>query len=120
MSQNRPAPTAAARACEGVTAFGRSDAAPALRRAAAHNPAAIVLVTAKGWELDDAFVESALLARGHATTKIHTVSIGGAGDASRGAYDDGVRGTSGRTRAASGGVGGAIEAVGVDVAHAGV
>lgn len=68
---------AAARTIEAVTPFGRSDAIPAIRRAAAARPQAIVLITAKGWELDEGFVQSALLARGDSTATIHTVSIGG-------------------------------------------
>lgn len=67
------------RAIEGVVAFGRSDAAPAVRRAAAANPGAIVLVTAKAFELDDAFVESVLLARGQSPAKVHVISVGASG-----------------------------------------
>jgi hypothetical protein len=69
--------SAAARASENVVALGRTDAASAVRRAVKSSPGAIVLITAKGWELDDAFVEQVLLARGQSTAKIHGVAVGG-------------------------------------------
>ena len=68
---------AAGRAMESATPFGRSDAAPAVRRASVVNPATVVLISAKGWELDESFVQSVLAARGQATFRIHAVSIGG-------------------------------------------
>lgn len=72
---------AAERAIEGVTAFGRSDALPPLRKAIAAKPGAIVLITAKGWELDDAFTKSVESARSTSNIKIHTVAVGQSGDA---------------------------------------
>lgn len=67
---------AAERALGEAQPFGSSNAAPAVQQAVASNPASIVLITAKGWDLDDTFVESVLRARGSSSCKIHTISVG--------------------------------------------
>jgi hypothetical protein len=50
---------AARRALDEVNAHGQSNAIPALSRAMRSNPDAIVLATAKGYDLDDAFAKAA-------------------------------------------------------------
>ena len=74
---------AAQRVLEGVVAFGRTDAEPAIKKALAVKPGAIVLVTAKGAELDDAFNQTMthLQKSAGGTTKIHTIAIGQPGEA---------------------------------------
>lgn len=63
-------------ALQEVYAFGKSDVRSALTKAVAANPAAIVLATGKGWDLDDEFVQTVLQIRGNSKVKIHTVSLG--------------------------------------------
>jgi hypothetical protein len=63
-------------------AHGQSDARPALDRALEQKPAAIVLATGKGWELDDSFVAMvAELRQKHdaGDVRIHTFAIGTTG-----------------------------------------
>lgn len=66
-------------AVDRVFAIGRSEVAPALQRAIELNADDIVIVTAKGWQLDDAFVQQVLGARSDRTSRVHSVSLGGGG-----------------------------------------
>ncbi|MCS7034178.1 MAG: VWA domain-containing protein [Phycisphaerae bacterium] len=70
--------SSAERALEGVVAFGRSDALGPLSRVLAARPEVIVLITAKGWELDESFVRSMQAAWEGFSTRIHTISVGSA------------------------------------------
>jgi hypothetical protein len=70
---------AAARAIDDVFAFGASDAKPALQKAIAHDPGVIVLATAKGDQLDDAWVQEMASARGSSKAKIDTIDLGSGG-----------------------------------------
>jgi len=70
---------AARRALDDVFAFGASDAKPALQKAIAHDPAAIVIATAKGSDLDDAWLAEMLATRGSSSVKIHTLDLGTSG-----------------------------------------
>jgi hypothetical protein len=65
------------RAAEDLPAFGQTDLKPALEKAIAQQPAAVVIATGKGWELDDAFVEMVGQVRGEVPVKIHAINIGG-------------------------------------------
>ena len=67
---------AASRAVDDISASGASDAKPALAKAVSHDPSAIVLATAKGYDLDEAWVQEMLDARGPLPVKIHTVDLG--------------------------------------------
>jgi hypothetical protein len=69
---------AARRAMDDITAFGQSDPTTALRKAIANRADLIVLATAKGLELDGAFVENAMSIRGKSTAKIDTIALGDA------------------------------------------
>ncbi len=62
-----------------VYAFGATDAAPALARAIAQRPAAVVIATGKGADLDDTFVQIVKDAKKDVPVIIHTIAIGGAG-----------------------------------------
>lgn len=68
--------TAIKRSAEDLAAFGQTDLKPALEKAIAQQPGAVVIATAKGWELDDAFVEMVTQVRGDAPVKIHAINIG--------------------------------------------
>ncbi len=67
---------AARKALDNVYAFGASDARSALESAAKNHPDEIVLVTAKGWALDEEFVTMVQSAMGNSRPTIHTLSIG--------------------------------------------
>ncbi|MGB7156663.1 MAG: hypothetical protein WBD40_01275 [Tepidisphaeraceae bacterium] len=67
------------RQTEDVYAFGATDAAPALTKAISQRPAAIVLVTAKGADLDDTFVDMVKGAKKDVPVAIHTFAVGGSG-----------------------------------------
>ena len=68
-----------ARQIDDVFAFGATDARPALEKAMNQRPAAIVLVTGKGADLDDSFVQMVKEVRKDANTVIHTFAVGGVG-----------------------------------------
>jgi hypothetical protein len=74
---------AARRALESVVAFGRTDVEPALKKALSSKPNVIMLVTAKGAELDDAFADLVINQQksAGAATRIHTIAIGEPGEA---------------------------------------
>ncbi len=67
------------RQTEDVFAFGATDPAPALVKAVAQRPAAVVIATGKGADLDDAFVQMVKDTRKDAQVVIHTFAIGAAG-----------------------------------------
>jgi hypothetical protein len=67
------------RQIEDVYAFGATDAAPALKKAVGQRPDAIVLVTGKGSDLDDSFVQMVNDAKKDVPVIIHTVAINGSG-----------------------------------------
>jgi hypothetical protein len=62
-----------------VYAFGATSAAPALAKAIAQRPAAIVIATGKGADLDDSFVKMVMDAKRDLPVVIHTFAIGGSG-----------------------------------------
>jgi hypothetical protein len=66
----------ARKSVENVYAFGASDAKAAIESAARNKPDEIVLVTAKGWELDEDFVKMVKTALGGAGSRVHTLSVG--------------------------------------------
>ena len=67
---------AARKAVEDVFAFGASEAKGALESAVDNKPDEIVLVTAKGWDLDDNFVTMVNEVVGKAKVVVHTLSVG--------------------------------------------
>jgi hypothetical protein len=67
------------RQIEDVYAFGATDAAPALKKAIDQRPDAIVLVTGKGADLDDGFVQMVNDTKKDVQVVIHTVAINGSG-----------------------------------------
>ena len=69
---------AARRIFEDVSAYGQTDAKPAIALALAQHPDLIVLATAKGWVLDDPWTQDVLAARGPGTTRFDTFSLGSA------------------------------------------
>jgi hypothetical protein len=62
-----------------VYAFGATDAAPALAKAIAQRPAAIVIATGKGADLDEAFVQMVKDTKKDVPVVIHTFAIGSGG-----------------------------------------
>jgi hypothetical protein len=68
--------TTARHALEDVTAFGQTDAKPAVALAMKQNPDVVVIATAKGWELTDAWVHDILAARGSSSARFATFSLG--------------------------------------------
>lgn len=60
-----------------VYAFGQTDAQPALALAIRSKPSDLVLATAKGWDLDDIFVQMIRNVTAGSDVRIHTVAIGG-------------------------------------------
>lgn len=72
---------AARKTLDDVTAFGQSDITKSLRSALALKPDAIVILTAKGFDLDDAWADNVLSTRNSMSpsTLIHTLSIGTSG-----------------------------------------
>lgn len=60
-----------------LIAGGRARADGAIRRAATHKPAAIVLVTGKAFDLDSDLVKTVQSAARAANTKVHTVALRG-------------------------------------------
>lgn len=77
-----PENLAAARAAlAGIVAWGSSDAKPALESAVANHPDEIILVTAKGWDLDENFVTMVKTVLTGTDTRVNTLSIGEASSA---------------------------------------
>ena len=67
----------AAKVLDDLTAGGQTDADAAFARAVEQNPAAIVLVTAKGWQLDADFARRMLAVIGEKKIRVHTFALGG-------------------------------------------
>jgi hypothetical protein len=67
---------AARKAMDDIFAFGASDAKAAIESAVRNNPEEIVLVTAKGWDLNEDFVKMVTTALGGSKATVHTLSIG--------------------------------------------
>ncbi len=65
-----------------VYAFGATDAGPALAKAIKQRPAAVVIATGKGADLDDSFVQMVKDTKKNVQVVIHTVAIGGSGQSS--------------------------------------
>jgi len=70
----------ARRQSDDIYAFGATDAKPALEKAMSQRPAAIVLVTGKGADLDDSFVQMVNDVKKDAPVVIHTFAVGGSGE----------------------------------------
>jgi hypothetical protein len=68
---------AARRTLDDVSAYGQTDAKPAVALALTHHPDVIVLATAKGWVLDEQWTKDLIAARGSAPTRFDTFSLGG-------------------------------------------
>jgi hypothetical protein len=68
------------RVLDGITPFGQSMLDRSLKRAMSANPGALVIVTAKGWNLDEDFVQTVQAAHGGSRTRIHTIAIGNDSD----------------------------------------
>lgn len=66
----------ARRALDDVYAFGLAEIRPALRKAMAAEPDEVVIVTAKGYLLDDEFVKTVNSGIGSSRVKVHTVMVG--------------------------------------------
>ena len=69
---------AARRAISDLAAFGQTDVKPSLIQAMTQHPDTIELATAKGDQLDDAWVDGVMSIRGDSTVKIDTYSLGSA------------------------------------------
>jgi hypothetical protein len=70
---------AARRALDEITAFGQTDLKPSLERAVMERPGAVVIATAKGWDLDAAFVSMASDVVGGSGVKVHCFAVGDGG-----------------------------------------
>jgi von Willebrand factor type A domain len=68
------------KALEEIFAFGQTDASAPLKKAVLSAPGEIVLVTGKGWELDDEFVKQVQIVIATSQIKLITISIGSGGD----------------------------------------
>jgi len=68
--------TSAAKAIDEVAPFGQSDVQAALKLAIAQHPDVIVIATGKGWDLDNAWLDSVMAIRGSSPVKIDTYSLG--------------------------------------------
>jgi von Willebrand factor type A domain len=68
----------ARRSLDSVIAHGQTDVGSAMKLAVASNPDAIILATAKGWQLDDTFVDQVMNIRAGKSIKIHAITLGGA------------------------------------------
>ncbi len=66
----------AKRALENIAAAGQSEPGSAMKSAEAQNPAVIVLITAKSWDLDEEFEKDVMGAHATHNAKIDTVVIG--------------------------------------------
>jgi hypothetical protein len=62
-------------ALDELTAQGKTDVTAAFEKAVAVRPAAIILATAKAWDLDDSFVATIQRLRKSSSAKIHTVAL---------------------------------------------
>jgi hypothetical protein len=60
-----------------VMALGSTDPLHALKNAVADNPGEIILITAKGGDLDDSLVEQVMTTRGNSTARIDCIAING-------------------------------------------
>jgi hypothetical protein len=69
------------RLLDDIAPHGKTEVGPALKKAFAANPTDIVIATAKGWDLDDTFVNAVETAKqeNRSAAKIHTVSVGDPG-----------------------------------------
>lgn len=67
---------AARRFADDIFAAGQSTAPAAFARALQRSPSAVVIVTAKGFDLDESWVQAMLAARGTSAVRVHMVSIG--------------------------------------------
>jgi hypothetical protein len=67
---------AARRALDSIYAHGQSEVRSALTRALSANPGAIVIATAQGIELDDAFVQTVEQVCSSSRARIHTFALG--------------------------------------------
>jgi hypothetical protein len=71
---------AAQKAEDAVFAYGQSDVTVSLQKAIAQHPDEIVLATGKGWDLDNAWLDSVLAIRGSSPVRIHCFNIDLGGD----------------------------------------
>ena len=71
--------SAAQRAIDDIAAHGKTTIGSSLKKAIAGNPADVVIVTGKAWDLDDSFVQTVDTLRGEKNIRIHTVSLGDPG-----------------------------------------
>lgn len=76
MPATTEAVTGARQALDDVYAFGLAEIRPALRKAMAAEPDEVVIVTAKGYLLDDEFVKTVNSAIGSNRVMVHTVMVG--------------------------------------------
>ena len=77
MAPATPAAVLATRdAIDDVFASGATDIRKPLEKAVAQNPSEIVIVTGKGWNLDETFTSLVMRTRGSSGIKIHAVSVG--------------------------------------------
>jgi len=60
---------------EEIAPHGKTDIAPAFKKAINASPCTIVIATAKAWDLDDAFVTSIQNMRGGCSAQIHTIAL---------------------------------------------
>lgn len=67
------------RAFADLAAHGATDVTSAISRAKSANPSDVVLVTAKGWDLDETFVAKVASLRGTSAFRVHTVALGDPG-----------------------------------------
>jgi hypothetical protein len=61
---------------EDVIAYGKTELKPTIEKAVRHKPAAVVILTAKGYSLDETDAAAVKTAMTGVSTKIHTVSLG--------------------------------------------
>ena len=60
-----------------ISASGQTEVGPALARAVAQGPAELVIATAKGWQLDDAFAAQVVGAVAGTPIRVHAFALGG-------------------------------------------
>ncbi len=61
---------------ENVSEGRSTDILPALNRSLSYNPSDIVIITAKGWQLDDSFADQVLAARPANGPRVHVIVLG--------------------------------------------
>jgi hypothetical protein len=66
---------AARKTLDDIAPHGKTDITSAFTKAIAANPSAVVIATAKAWDLDDAFVTQIQTLRGASPAKIHTIAL---------------------------------------------